>query len=152
MVAILFRGKSVKAWWFIYASVNLFITAPDNVRCLAITQTHVDSLWWRHNGHDGVSNHRRLDYVLNRLFRCKSKKTSKLHVTGLCVGNSPVTDECPAQRPVTQEIFPFDDVIMYFENLMSKIVGHFVQAPMFKMNYLCTSFIGNIHQSFDSMS
>ena len=34
---------------------------------------------------------------LNRLFRRKSKKTSKLRVTGLCVGNSLVIDEFPAQ-------------------------------------------------------
>ena len=30
--------------------------------------------------------------------RRRSKKTSKLHVTGLCEGNSPVTGEYPAQR------------------------------------------------------
>ena len=28
-----------------------------------------DLLQWRHNERDGVSNHRRLDYSLNRLFR-----------------------------------------------------------------------------------
>ena len=32
-----------------------------------------------------------------------SKKTSKLRVTGLCVGNSPVTDEFPAQRASNAE-------------------------------------------------
>ena len=50
------------------------------------------TLQWRHNEGDGVSNHRRLDCLLNRLFRCRSKKTSKLRVTGLCAGNSPVTE------------------------------------------------------------
>ena len=35
--------------------------------------------------------------LLNRLFRRRSKKTAKLHFTGLCVGNSPVTCEFPAQ-------------------------------------------------------
>ena len=30
--------------------------------------------------------------------RCRSKKTSKLRVTGLCGGNSPVTSEFPAQK------------------------------------------------------
>ena len=49
------------------------------------------SLRWRHDERDTVSNHRRLDYLLNRLFRRKSKKTSKLHVTGLCERNPPVT-------------------------------------------------------------
>ena len=54
-------------------------------------------LQWRHNGRDGVSNHQPHDCLLNRLFRCRSKKTSKLRVTGLCAGNSPVTGEFPAQ-------------------------------------------------------
>ena len=48
------------------------------------------SLQWRHNGCDGLLNHQPHDCLLNRLFRRKSKKTSKLHVTGLCAGNSPV--------------------------------------------------------------
>ena len=56
------------------------------------------TLQWRHNERDGVSNHRRLDCLLNRMFRRRSKKTSKLCVTGLCEGNSPVTGEFPAQR------------------------------------------------------
>ena len=55
------------------------------------------SLWWRHNGRDSVSNHQPHDCLLNRLFRHRSKKTSKLRVTGLCAGNSPGTGEFPAQ-------------------------------------------------------
>ena len=55
------------------------------------------SLRWRHNGHDSVSNHQPRDCFLNRLFRHRSKKTSKLRVTGLCVGKSPVPGEFPAQ-------------------------------------------------------
>ena len=47
------------------------------------------SLHWRHNDHDGVPNHQPHGCLLNRLFRRRSKKTSKLRVTGLCVWNSP---------------------------------------------------------------
>ena len=36
--------------------------------------------------------------LLNRLIRRRSQKTSKLHVTGLCEGNSSVTGVFPAQR------------------------------------------------------
>ena len=54
-------------------------------------------LRWRHNDHAGVSNHQPHGCLLNRLFRRKSKKTSKLRVTGLCAGNSPGTGEFPAQ-------------------------------------------------------
>ena len=54
-------------------------------------------LLWRHNGPDGVSNQQPHDCLLNRLFGHRSKKTSKSRVNGLCVGNSPVTGEFPAQ-------------------------------------------------------
>ena len=55
------------------------------------------ALRWRHNVRDSVSNHQPHDCLLNRLFRRRSKKTSKLRVTGLCAGNSPGTGEFPAQ-------------------------------------------------------
>ena len=70
------------------------------------------SLQWRHNRRDGVSNHQRLDYSLSYLYRRRSKKTTELPVTGLCEGNSPVTDEFLAQRASNAENVPFDDVIM----------------------------------------
>ena len=54
-------------------------------------------LQWRHDEHDGVSNHQPHHCLLNRLFRRKSNKTSKLRVTVLCVGNSPMTGEFPSQ-------------------------------------------------------
>ena len=63
-----------------------------------IPYIHSFPLQWRHNERDGVSNHRRLDCLLSRFFRCRSKNTSKFRVTGLCEGNSPVTGEFPAQR------------------------------------------------------
>ena len=70
------------------------------------------SLQWRHNGHDGVSNHQPLDCLRNYLFRRWSKKTSKLHVTGLCGGIHRWPVNSPHIRPITRKMFPFDDVIM----------------------------------------
>ena len=72
----------------------------------------ITPLQWRHNEHDGIANHQPHNCLLKRLFGCRSKKTSKLCVTGLCAGNSPVTGEFPAQRPVTQKMFPLDNVSM----------------------------------------
>ena len=69
---------------------------------------------WRYNGRDSVSNHQPHDYLLNGLFRRRSKKTSKLRVSGLCAGNSPVNS--PHKWPVTWKMFPFDDVIMWTVN------------------------------------
>ena len=43
-------------------------------------------LQWCYNDHDGVSNHQPHGCLHNHFFRRRSKKTSKLRVTGLCVG------------------------------------------------------------------
>ena len=61
------------------------------------------ALRWRHNGLDSVSSHQPHNCLLNRSFGRRSKKTSKLRVTDLCVGNSPVTGEFPAQMASNAE-------------------------------------------------
>ena len=68
----------------------------NNLRCHRWRLS--ETLPWRHNGRDSDSNHQPHDCLLNRVFRRRSKKTSKLRVTGLCAGNSPGTGEFPAQR------------------------------------------------------
>ena len=60
-------------------------------------------LQWCKSGRDGVSNHRRFDRVLNRLFRRRSMKATKLRVTDLCERNSPVTSDFPAQKASNAE-------------------------------------------------
>ena len=72
--------------WFVNFLLHIL---PDGRRVMHLLfKIHIVNNW--------------LDYFmsssLNRLFRCISKKISKLRVTGLCEGNSPVTDELPAQR------------------------------------------------------
>ena len=60
------------------------IICHETATCLLWT-IRIMILRWRHNEHDGVPNHQRLNYLLNRLFKRRSKKTSKLRVTGpLC--------------------------------------------------------------------
>ena len=61
-----------------------------------------NSLRWRHNGCDSVSNHLPHGCLLNRLFRRWSKKTSKPRVTGLYVWG---------KWPVARKMFPFDDIM-----------------------------------------
>ena len=56
---------------------------------------YITSLQWRHNGHDGVTNHQPHHCLLNRLFGHRSKKTSKIHVPG--------TGEFPAQMASNTE-------------------------------------------------
>ena len=73
------------------------------IGCRWLQNKKKKTLQWRHNGHDSVSNHQPHDCLLNRLFRRRSKKTSKLRVTGLCEGNSPGTGEFPAQMASNAE-------------------------------------------------
>ena len=74
-------------------------------------------LQWRHNGPHGIPNHQSHHCLLNRLFRSRSKKTSKFRVTGLCAGNSPVTGEFPAQ------------LASYTENVSSWWCHHAMYRP-----------------------
>ena len=71
--------------WYAYYGVILYFQSDAWVQ-------------WRHNERDSVSNHQPHDSLFNCLLGRRSKKTSKLRVTGLCSRNSPVTGEFPAQR------------------------------------------------------
>ena len=77
-----------------------------------LSMTCPQTLQWRHNECDGVSNQWRLDCLLNRLFRRRSKKTSNFRATVLCEGNPAVTGEFPAQWASNIEMLPFNDVIV----------------------------------------
>ena len=74
------------------------------------------SIQWRHNERDSVSNRRRLDYLLIRLFRRRSNKKIKAprhwpFVRG--IHRWPLN--FPHKGPVTRRMFPFGDVIMYIQ-------------------------------------
>ena len=87
-------------------SDNIILIEDDNTVTFIYTQSGSSlhkPLQWRHNELDGVSNHRRPDCLLSRLSRRKSKKRSKLRVTGFCEGNSPVIGEFPARRTSNAE-------------------------------------------------
>ena len=87
-------------------SLSILCNKLVNVSCVANiigNETIFNTLIWRHNEHDGVSNHQPYDCLLNSLFGRRSKKTSKFRVTGLCAGNSPGTGEFPAQMTSNAE-------------------------------------------------
>ena len=62
-------------------------------------------LQWRHNGRHGVANHQQLDGLFNYLFWLTSKKQQSSALLATCEGNSSMTCEFPAQRPVTRKSF-----------------------------------------------
>ena len=63
------------------------------------------SLQWRHNEHDGVSNHQPQDCLLNRLIKASASLAFVREIH-----RRPVNS--PHKGPVTRKMFPFDDVIM----------------------------------------
>ena len=111
---------SVKCYENIYIACKV-ISRPNLATCsflIPLTEFLLCLIWWcivilslhrRHRERNGVSNHRRLDCLLHRLFRRRSKKTSKLRVTGVCEGNPSVTDGFPHKGPVTRKMFSFDE-------------------------------------------
>ena len=80
--------------------VNIY---KNSERISHVVHKKFKSLQRLHNGRKGVSNHQPHHCSLNRLSRCRSKKTSKLRVTGICAGNSPGTGEFPAQSASNAE-------------------------------------------------
>ena len=76
--------------------VNMF-------HCDRIAFTTFKPLQWRHNGPHRISNRQPHHCLLIRLFGHRSRKAAKLHVTGLCAGNSLVTGEFPAQMVSNSE-------------------------------------------------
>ena len=127
---------------FSVLSWHLFILMFACVLLLAMylsemTNKDVQSInQWRNNEHDGVSNHRRLDWLLNCLFRRISKETSKLRVTGLCERNSPVTAEFHAQKASNAENvfiswrhheclgYAYGAIVTYPVNYAQSFIGH----------------------------
>ena len=117
-------SKQWRGWWFDRPSCPLWrhrngTSMVYTVSCSLWCHAHViwTTLQWRHNDHNDVSNHQPRGCLLNRLFRRRWKKTSKLRVTGLCAGNSPGPVNSPHKGPVTRKMVPFDDVIMNASNI-----------------------------------
>ena len=107
-------------WWWYGVQHTLckyaVIQMSTGIRSVLATSGYFKRLW-RNNERDGVSNHRHPWCLLNRLFRRRSKKTSKLCVIGLCEGNPSVTSGSPHKGPTMRKMFPFDDVIMYWPDV-----------------------------------
>ena len=115
------RGKHIKRVGKMISGQNKQLA--NNIPLRANSLLRINNLWqWRHNVRDGVSNHRHLDCLLNRLFMSTSKKASKLRITGLCGVNF------QHKRPVTRKMFPFDDIIMYNANYsqVEEVIGEYV--------------------------
>ena len=109
------------------------------VCCQGVTfQYNHETLQWRHNLRDSVSNHQPHECLLNRLFRRRSKNISKLRITGLCAGNSQITGEFPAQMVSNAE-----NVFIWWRHheCYAQIVTTFCLATF------CSSVNDNVHSA-----
>ena len=68
-----------------YDVIVMMICLPPKVPSIVICLVFFSeaTLQWRHNERDGVSNHQRIDCLLNSLFERRWKNTSKFCVVGL---------------------------------------------------------------------
>ena len=97
-----------------------------------------NALQWRHNDHGGVSNHQPHGCLLNRLFRRRSKKTSKLRVTGTWGWKFTGTGEFPAQRA------------SYAENFSIWWRHHGIPVELIKLDLSTKCLIQSAHLASDS--
>ena len=96
--------EGILNFWIAYQHYLLSQIWVKDETCIAsLSILYLKKIQWSHNGRDGVSYHQPYHYLLDHLFRRRSKKTSKLRVTGLCEGNSPVTGEFSAQMASNAE-------------------------------------------------
>ena len=106
------------------------------------------TLQWRHNGRDGVSNHQPRDCLHNRSFRRKSKKTSKVRVTGLCVGDSAVTITSAYNFVITSKFYVTYYVMAGRGFVIAKEVFHHRNCNILKLWEWLTIKLLNDDQQF----
>ena len=105
--------------WCRSDAVSLWVRSME----VSFSSTNSEPLQCRQNERNGVSHHQRLNCLLNRSFRRRSKKTPKnlnlilnlnLNSASLAfvrgIHRTPV--DSPRNGPVTQKMFPLDNVFM----------------------------------------
>ena len=70
------------------------------------------SLQWRHNERDGISNHQRLDCLLNACSGPDQRQYQSPASLACVRGIHRWPMNSPHKEPVTRKTFPFDDVII----------------------------------------
>ena len=103
---------SCKTCYMLYKMWGMAQCHAKTKRIILGIQCAIRPLRWRHNDHSGVSNHQPHGCLLNRLFRCKSKKHQSSASLAFVreIHRGPVN--FPHKWPVTRKMFPFDNVIM----------------------------------------
>ena len=117
-------------WMIVYSHKRYHIPCPHGWATSEVFITIVlETLQWRHNDPNSVSNHLQLDCLFSRLFRLTSKK----HQSSISLAFVREIHRWPVdflhKRPVTRKIFQYDDVIMK--------IGRVIMGPHFSMTSRC---------------
>ena len=108
-VLVRFKSGSGPLWYINKEFCRNNIAHWDHCKDIT-TRKDMFSLQWRHNGRDSVSNHQRLDYLLNSFFRRRKQQSSASLAFVRGIHRWPVTS--PHKGPATRKMFSFDDVII----------------------------------------
>ena len=117
-------GPMLAPWILLYGCPITGVNWPGILSCYCYValhnccRRHTDcsgtfcTLQRRHNGGDGVSNHQTHDCLLNRLFKCRSKKHQSSASLAFAWRIHRWSVNSPHKWPVTRKMFPFDDVFV----------------------------------------
>ena len=84
---------------------------------MAASLVRAETLQWRHNEREGVSNHQRHDVYSTVCPGADRRKHQSSEPLAFVRGIHRWPVNSPHKRPVTRKMFPFDDVIMIIWNL-----------------------------------
>ena len=105
-----FNGRHAYPWWVHDIAVNGM--AKQWARS-STAMVLVSSLQWRHNERGCVSNHRRLVCLLNVCSGADQRKHQSSASLAFVGGIHRCPVDPPRKMPVTRNMFPFDDAIMF---------------------------------------
>ena len=113
LFALPWNWDAITPMWNKYSilrsAIYTYVIDECPIQCLVSTfknlMSIIRTLQWRRNEHDGVSNHRRLDCLLNRLFREDQRKHQNSASLAFVreIHRSPVNS--PYKGPVTRKCF-----------------------------------------------
>ena len=145
-MSFVFWGLSVtcnKGFSMSFKVVSVALDFPSACEITLAFMVKIDSLQWRHNERNDISNHQPHDCLLNGLFRRRSTKTSKLRVTGLWEGNSSGTGEFPAHKASNAENV---SICFYFLKSKTHISGF---ETFWYVDQLTPFFVNSTAQKWD---
>ena len=89
------------------------VSGWPGVQSTSVRIKPTDSLQWRLNEHDGASNHRHLDCLLNCMLRRRSERKYQSFMPLASVrGVHRWPGDSRPKRPATRKMFPFGDVVV----------------------------------------